>query len=317
VGVKLKTTTAGWFPWSAELSRTRRDHREGEADDAALCEAEARALEDVLSLQEELGLDLHVDGQLDRSDMIAFFVERLEGGEEGGLVRVFGNRYYRRPVITGALSRPEPVTVDFWSRARDAAKRPVKAVLTGPYSLMHGSADEHYGSRADCCRALAEVVRAEVADLVAAGAEDVQLDEPAFGARPAEVDLAASAIARAFEPATGRARSWVWLGYADLRPVLREAWALPVDGMLLELASSGLDAGLPFDRFPQDKLLAAGVVDVLDARVEPADVLARRVERLRRLVPDDRLWLAPDAGLRTLTPDAASAKLRALVAAAG
>jgi 5-methyltetrahydropteroyltriglutamate--homocysteine methyltransferase len=316
VEVGLKTTTAGWFPLPAELERVRRDHREGEADGATLRAAEERARDEALRLQAQVGLDVWVDGQHDRSDMVAFVAERIGGTEEGGLVRVFANRYYRRPVITGALVRHAPLTLDAWSRARSAASAPVKAVLTGPYTMMHAAADEHYGSRAGCCDAFAEILRDEVADLVAAGAEDVQLDEPAFGARPDETELAVRAIARVIEPAKGRARSWLWTGYADLRPVLPALLALPVDGLHLEMASSELELLEAIGHYPGDKLLAAGIVDVLDKSAESPEVLSRRVERLLRSVGADRLWLAPDAGLRALDVASARTKLQALTAAA-
>ena len=313
----LNTTTVGWFPWSAELGRMQRDHREGDVDDAALQAAAADEMRDALRLQEDLGLDVHVDGQFDRGDMISFLAERIDGTEEGGLVRCFGNRYYRKPVITGAVSRNGPLTVDVWKRARAAASRPVKAVITGPYTLMHCSFDEHYGSRAECCRAMTEIVRDEVVDLVAAGAEEIQIDEPAIGARPDEMELAASVLARVTEAARGRARTWAWLGYGDLGPVLDRVLSLPVDGLLLEMANSGLEIVDGLDRLPADKLLGAGVLDVLTDEVESQDVLGRRIERLSQKVPRDRLWLVPDAGLRTLTPETARDKLRAMVAAAG
>jgi len=135
-----------------------------------------------LKLQDELGIDLVVEGQMDRSDTVTFFAERLEGMELAGLVRCFGNRYYRKPRIVGAVTRERPITVESWKAVAQAASKPVKAILTGPYTLMDWSFDEHYGSREKCCMALADVVRAEAQDLVAAGAEEIEIDEQAIAA---------------------------------------------------------------------------------------------------------------------------------------
>ena len=101
----LKTTTVGWFPKPLDLRRARWRFAEGEIDEAELHTAEARATRGALKLQEELGLDLPVDGQMDRGDAVTFFAEQLEGMEPAGLVRCFGNRYYRKPVITGRSPR--------------------------------------------------------------------------------------------------------------------------------------------------------------------------------------------------------------------
>jgi 5-methyltetrahydropteroyltriglutamate--homocysteine methyltransferase len=316
VGVGLKTTTAGWFPKPLELRRARWRFSEGEIGETALHAAEARARADALTLQAELGLDLWVDGQMERSDPATFFAERVTGMEVGGLVRCFGNRYYRKPRIVGDVEPGEPLTVEVWKAAQAAAARPVKAVLTGPYTLMDWSFDEHYGSRERCCRALAEVVRAEAEALAAAGAREIQLDEPAIAARPAELPLAAEVLAHVTAPLRGHARTWVHIGYGDLLPVCDALFALPVDGLLLEMANSGFPLLERLGDLPPDKQLGAGVVDVHSEQVESARIVRERGERLLAHVGAERLWLMPDGALRTLDAAAARGKLQALVEAA-
>src|SRR5258706_15893579 len=121
---------------------------------------------------------------MDRADPIRTFAERLSGVEIDGWVRVFGDRYARRPKITGVLGRTASTTTDRWRFARDAARGAVKAVLPGPYSLMDGSFDQHYGGRREACMAFAEIVREEAASLASAGASENQLDETSAGWRP-------------------------------------------------------------------------------------------------------------------------------------
>ena len=186
----LLTSTVGSFPKPPELARARRAFADGDIGRLALEQAERSAVRETIALQESLGLDLVVDGEMERGDMTTFFAERLEGMETSGLVRSYGNRYYRKPRIVGPVRRPGPLTVESWKFAQAASKQPVKAILTGPYTLMDWSFDEHYPSREACCIALAEVVRQEAEDLVAAGARDLQVDEPAISARPDELPLA-------------------------------------------------------------------------------------------------------------------------------
>jgi 5-methyltetrahydropteroyltriglutamate--homocysteine methyltransferase len=317
VDVGLLTTTAGWFPRPAELRDARRRHAEGDLDDAALARVTDDATRAIVKAQERLGLDVLVDGQLGRADMISDFMAGLDGCEILGYVRCFDNRYYRLPRIAGALARREARTVAAWRVAAAAAtKRPVKAVLAGPFTLMAWSSNEHYRSRETCCLALAEIVRAEAEDLLAAGATEIQIDEPAIGARVEELDLAAAALEHVAAALRPRARVWLHLAYGDPASALERIFRLPVDGVALELANSGGEAFDALDGLPGDKLLGAGVIDVLDPQVESADVLRARVARLLERVPAERLWLLPDAGLRTLAPAVAEAKLAALVAAA-
>jgi methionine synthase II (cobalamin-independent) len=133
----------------------------------------------------------------------------------------------------------------------------VKAVLPGPYSLMDGSFDEHYGSRREVCLAFAEIVRDEAAELAAAGAAEIQLDEPSAGARPAELALMHEALERVMAPLRGRSRVWLYLGYADFEAVGAQLAALPGNGLLVAGAHCGYDGLSRFARMKSSFLPAS------------------------------------------------------------
>jgi 5-methyltetrahydropteroyltriglutamate--homocysteine methyltransferase len=313
----LLTSSIGSFPKPEALHEARRRFSEGEIDAAALRQVEDEATREVLRLQDELGIGLLVDGEMDRADPITTFAERLAGVEINGWVRVHGERYVRKPKITGVLARTASTTVDRWRFARDAARGAVKAVLPGPYSLMDGSFDEHYGGRREVCLAFAEIVRDEAAELASAGATEIQLDEPAAGARPAELPLLREALERVIAPLRGRSRVWLYLGYPDLEAVGAELASLPANGLLVAGAHCGYEGFGTFARaLPKDCFAGIGVVDVLDARVESEDEIRERLAIAAKLVPRDRLWAVPDGGLRALRPETALAKLAAMAAAA-
>ncbi|HZN56205.1 MAG TPA: hypothetical protein VFB67_12880 [Candidatus Polarisedimenticolaceae bacterium] len=313
----LLTTTVGSFPKPPALHEARRRHAEGEIDAAALREVENEAVRRALALQESLGIHLLVDGEMDRTDPIATFAEHLAGVEIDGWVRVYGDRYVRKPRIAGPLGRTASTTLDRYRFASDAASGAVKAILPGPYSLMDGSFDHHYGSRREACLAFAEIVREECAELAAAGALDIQLDEPSAGARPEEMELLHEALARATAPVSGRARVWVYLGYADLAALGPDLAALPAEGLIVAGAHSGYEGLEAFARaLPAGRFAAVGVVDVVEPRVETEGEIGDRLARIADLVPRDRLWAVPDGGLRALRPETARAKVTAMCAAA-
>jgi 5-methyltetrahydropteroyltriglutamate--homocysteine methyltransferase len=253
---------------------------------------------------------------MDRGDMIGDAARVLDGVDEGGLVRSWGNRYFKRPRVVDEIARPAAWAVDGWRAAQQAAAGPVRAVLTGPYTLMDGCFDEHYRDREACCRAFAEVVAVEAQALLAAGATELQLDEPAAGVRSAEMGLLHEAVARVTEPLAGLARTWLWAGYGGQGAVLPELLALPVDVVLLEAVNSGLEPDARLQALPAHRMLGLGLVDALDPHVETPDVVRGRIERLLEFVPAERLVAVPDGGLRTLTAEQARQKLAALVEAA-
>jgi len=313
--MKPRTTSVGSLPRPRALLRARWLHAEGEIDDNALREATATATRAVLERQAELGLDLFVDGQMDRGDMVTHFAAGLDGVEAGGLVRCYGNRYYHMPRVTGALARTAALSLDGWRLARGLTEGPLKATVTGPYTLMHCSGNEFYDTREACCMAFATAVAAEIGELLDAGVDEIQLDEPAFGARRDELELGLESMRRATSCVEGRARSWAHVCYGDPDPPLESVLKLPVDGVMLGMLNPS-DAQLErLAALPPDKLLAAGVVDAAGEVVESPRCLDGRVSTLLDHVPPERLWLAPDGGLRGLDDALAWGKLAALARA--
>ncbi|HEX4823941.1 MAG TPA: hypothetical protein VFV19_06485 [Candidatus Polarisedimenticolaceae bacterium] len=313
----LLTSTIGSFPKPPALHEARRRFRDGEIDAAALREVEDEAVRRAVDFQEGLCLSLLVDGEMDRADPITTFAEGLSGIEIDGWVRVYGDRYVRRPRIVGPLGRGVAATADRWAFARDLTRGVMKAVIPGPYSLMDAAFDEHYPSRREACLAFAAIVRDEALALVAAGAREIQLDEPSAGARAGEVALLHEALEKVTAPLRGRARVWLYLGYVDFEAVGRDLASLPAQGLLVAGAHCDYEGLEAFTRaLPSDRVAGVGIVDVVDSRVETEDEIRGRVARLSELLPPDRLWAVPDGGLRALRVDVARAKLAAMAAAA-
>ena len=96
------TTGVGSFPRPPELLRALADHAAGRLTDLELRELRRQATEDWIHFQEDVGVDLLVDGgRSGCGDTVTFFAEQLAKAafEVGGLVRVFDNQpYYRRPM---------------------------------------------------------------------------------------------------------------------------------------------------------------------------------------------------------------------------
>ncbi|MCZ6894924.1 MAG: 5-methyltetrahydropteroyltriglutamate--homocysteine S-methyltransferase, partial [Gammaproteobacteria bacterium] len=176
------TTTIGSFPQTSEVRKARAALRSG---DSAAEEYEAFVkdqIEKTVRWQEEIGIDVLVHGEFERNDMVQYFGEQLSGFAftQHGWVQSYGSRYVKPPIIYGAVSRPEPMTVK-WSRyAQSLTDKPVKGMLTGPVTILQWSfvRDDH--PREVTCREIALALRDEVQDLEAAGIRIIQIDEPAF-----------------------------------------------------------------------------------------------------------------------------------------
>ena len=307
----LKTTQVGSLPKPDYLLRARSEFARGEIPREELRELERRATREWVEFQNEIGIDVVVDGEQYRGDMVAFFAEELEGFSRGGLVRSYGNRYYRKPIITGPIRRTHAITVEWWGYARSLTDRPVKGMLTGPYTIRDWSFDEHYDSRRDAVLALAEVIRDEAVALQEAGAEFIQIDEPAVSTRMDELDLAIDALGVVTEPLT--VHTVTHICYGDFHNAYPRMLDLPVDQIDLELTNSQFDLLDRFTEHPFTKSIGLGVVDVHSHRVETVDEVVKAIERTLQVIPPERVFVDPDCGLKTRTVEEAKDKLRVVV----
>jgi 5-methyltetrahydropteroyltriglutamate--homocysteine methyltransferase len=182
--------------------------------------------------------------------------------------------------------------------------------------------NDYYGSREDLAYGYAEAVNEEIADLFAAGADIVQLDEPYLQARPDEARrYGIRVINRALAGITGTTAVHLCFGYAAIihdRPsgysFLPELAECACDQVSIETAQSGLDCSVLSSL--DGKTVILGVLNLGDDSVEnPAQIVAR-VRRALPYVPPERLVLAPDCGMKYLPRESAFGKLVALRMAA-
>jgi 5-methyltetrahydropteroyltriglutamate--homocysteine methyltransferase len=310
----LPVTSVGSLPKPDWLLEARNDYRRGKITESALRAQEERATAFWIARQEELGVDVLVDGEQYRGDMVAFFAERLPGFTEGGLVRSYGNRYYHKPIITGEVRWPGPLTVAWWRFAQGLTRRPVKGMLTGPYTLMDWSFNEHYPDRKSTCMALAGVIRREVEALLDAGCRIIQIDEPALSVRPEELPVAIEAMQRVTDGLD--AYFITHACYGAFEHIYPQMLQMPVDNFDLEMSNSGLDLLDLFRSHRFTKDLSFGVVDVHSHVLEDPATVRERVARALTVVPAEQLWIDPDCGLKTRTVEEALGKLQRCVEAA-
>ncbi len=307
-------TSVGSFPKPDFLMKVRADFAQKKIRRGALEKAERQATEFWIRTQEELGVDVLVDGEMYRSDMVAYFAEHLKGFEEGGLVRSYGNRYYHKPIITGEVRWEEPITVEWWKYARDLTSRPLKGMLTGPYTVMDWSFIEYYPDRRTACLALAQEIRKEVEALIEEGAKIIQIDEPAISVRPEELPVAIEAMHIVTDGLPAYFITHICYGaFENIYPAMLD---LPVDNFDLEMSNSGLDMLELFKKHRYTKDISFGVVDVHTHVIEDEPVVEQRLRQALETLPEEAIWVDPDCGLKTRTVEEAIAKMQSVVTAA-
>ncbi|MBI4308246.1 MAG: methionine synthase [Chloroflexi bacterium] len=311
--VGLWTTAVGSYPKPDSLLQARNKQARGEISAEGLVRLERQATEMWMRFQDEIGLDVPVDGEQYRGDMATYFAENMQGFAISGLVRSYGNRYYRKPIAKGPVGRKGPVTVDWWRFAQSLTEKPVKGMLTGPYTIADWSFDEHYPNREAFVMDLARAIHAEAMDLERAGARYIQVDEPAVSTRPEELELAIKAMQVVTQGLKAHIITHMCYGNFDL--VYPGILRLAVDQIDLEMANSNYDLLAHFRKHPFAKYLGLGVVDVHTHTVETVEQVKRGIRLALEVLPPERIFVDPDCGLKTRQVDEAKAKLKVIAQA--
>jgi 5-methyltetrahydropteroyltriglutamate--homocysteine methyltransferase len=304
----LPTTTVGSFPKPAYLLEARKKFDVKQLGEAELRLLEEQATKEWIAAQEEIGIDVLVDGEMYRGDMAAYFAATMKGFKTSGLVRSYGNRYYRKPIIVDEVVWPHPLTVDWWKLSQKLTKKPMKGMITGPYTMMDWSFNEHYPNRKEVCLSLAEALRKEVKALANAGAKVIQVDEPAISARPEELrDFALEAM----EIVTKGIDAYFicHICYGAFEFIYPDMLELAVDNFDLETSNSELDLVDLFKEHSFTKDLSFGVTDVHTHVVEDVPTIEKRINRALEVLKPEQLWIDPDCGLKTRSREESLGKL--------
>jgi 5-methyltetrahydropteroyltriglutamate--homocysteine methyltransferase len=316
--MKLITTSAGSYPRIGEapeqqkLRRTYAARERQEASEADLGAAEDELTRAALAEQAEAGLDLVTDGQIRWYDPISHLAGKLAGIKINGLLRYFDtNTYFRQPVVEAEIKRADGLLLSEFEFAKANSPKPVKPVLTGPYTLARHSLVEHaaYKQTEPLTRAYAQALAPELEALAKAGAEVIQIDEPAILKHPGDFPILERTVMM-LSKHKGRARLALYLYFGDPLPLYERLQKLPVDILGLDFTYNPKFV----DRVAMTgsaKPLALGLVDARNTRLEDPAEVAHQIDRIRLRVKGD-LYLNPSCGLEYLPRDRALAKLKLL-----
>ena len=298
-------------PRAANLRRASTQFDAGKITQEELDAVADELTREVIQEQVETGLDLITDGQIRWDDGQTYFARGINGFGINGLLRYFDtNTYFRQPVPEQKLGWRGPITVNDFQRAQDASPRPVKPVITGPFTLGYLSQNGCYSERADLVMDLAHILNQEALALQGAGATIVQFDEPSALRHKEDFDLLQEASRVVTQGL--RIKTAIYTYFRDVSGFHREFFQLPFNVFGLDFVAGARNYDLIKD-LPGDKELGAGIMDARNTKMETVDELVESVKNISRHVPLDRLYVNSSAGLEFLPRATAREKLIRLV----
>jgi 5-methyltetrahydropteroyltriglutamate--homocysteine methyltransferase len=303
------TTTIGSFPQTAEVRKARSAHAKGALSDADYDAFLRKETEAAIRWQEEIGLDVLVHGEFERNDMVQYFGEQLSGFAftKHGWVQSYGSRYVRPPILFGDVSRPEPMTVAWWSYAQSLTTKPMKGMLTGPVTILNWSFVRDDVLRSLACRQIALAIRDEVIDLEKAGAKMIQIDEAALREglplRKAEwssyLDWAVESFRLCASGVSDDTQIHTHMCYSEFNDIIASIGAMDADVISIETSRSKMELLDAFRTYKYPNEIGPGVYDIHSPRVPEVEEMTDLIKLARQRLADEQLWINPDCGLKT------------------
>ncbi len=322
----LPTTTIGSFPQTKEVRAARAEFKAGRLDAAQYETFLRQETEKTIRLQEELGLDVLVHGEFERTDMVEHFGQLLEGFAftQNGWVQSYGSRCVRPPVIFGDVHRPRPMTVE-WSRfAQSLTTRPMKGMLTGPVTILQWSFVRNDQPRAETCKQIGLAIRDEVIDLENAGITMIQIDEPAIreglplrrGDWANYLQWAVDCFLLSSCGVNDATQIHTHMCYSEFNDMIESIARMDADVISIESSRSQMELLSAFVNFRYPNDIGPGLYDIHSPRVPSTEEMVALLKKASHVVPIEQLWVNPDCGLKTRGWPEVRDALRNMVAAA-
>jgi 5-methyltetrahydropteroyltriglutamate--homocysteine methyltransferase len=279
--------------------------------------------------QAELGLDVVTDGEGYRENMYYFYQKRVDGVTFDAMIKQsFGTAGFAIECarVVDKIKNPRLELARNWKLARDAAPANcrVKQTVTGPHVLTRFSVNQRpdlYPDEQALCRAYAEVLAAELREVIAAGCDYIQFDEPMWTESPedsvwsAEIlnELIASLppVRVALHVCGGnpRRKRIYFTKYTDLEPAFR---TVKIDEVVLEHCTLSYDLMDLWKQWNFKGDLALGVIDQRSDGIETPQIVRDRIQPALEYFSPDRLLLTSECGFGHVPLDITRKKLRVL-----
>lgn len=368
----IPVTMVGSWPRSREVLVAQRAKRQGRMSEEEFDRVADEAVLEVLRLQEAAGLDIVTDGEQRRDGFFSFIAEKLEGvklmtlaemldiiEDKAGFEQILQTLdvpafSISNATCVGRISRRAPLAAGEVAFLKRHTSKPVKVPLPGPYLVTRAmwvkeASRAAYDSKEELGDDVVRVMREELRDLIDAGADFVQFDEPvltelvfaagqvrtfmcaALAARkdPAEeLEFAVDLMRRVVDGIDGVriglhvcrgnwSRDESTLLRGSYQPLKQYLDRMPVRQLVLEYTTERAGELVPMSA-PE---LGLGVVNPRTESVESTDEVKRALERALRVYSPERLFVNPDCGFATFSnrpvnsAAIALAKLRAITEA--
>lgn len=323
------TTTIGSFPQTKEIRNLRLQFKNKKINENYYSHNIQLYIQQIITEQKRLNLDVLVHGEPERNDMVEYFGENLRGFifTQHGWVQSYGSRCVKPPIIFGDISRPQPITIKWINYAQSLTNKPVKGILTGPITIMTWSFIREDIKKEKIALQLSLAIRDEIIDLEKSGIGIIQIDEPALREglplKNSQHKKYLEWAIKNFKITTSSVRDdtqiHTHMCYSEFDDIIDAIVNLDTDVISIESSRSDTSTLLKtIQSLIQKKVnaIGPGIYDIHSPHTPTQNEITMKLYQLLKYIPKTRLWINPDCGLKTRSWIETKAALYHMVSAA-
>jgi 5-methyltetrahydropteroyltriglutamate--homocysteine methyltransferase len=305
----------------------RQEAEAGRMGSRDVAEALDTAVDVAILDQKRAGVDVITDGEMRRfGSFYRTYLRRIQGIRMQPAEKTLaGPGYHTREVyeVTGKISAPGGLgIVEEFAYLKEHTAKATKVTCTGPTTFAAGtSITSGYRDQKELAWDFVGIVNKELKALAAAGAEFIQVDEPAFSEIHADGKELAAIFNAAVEGVKAKIAMHICFGNHHGRPLVKRTFRKLFPGVLdancdqfvLEFANREMAEIDFWKEVGQRKELGAGLIDQKSFYVETPEDVAERIRLALKYAPAEKLWINPDCGFNPTPRWIALPKLKAMV----
>jgi len=305
----------------------RQEAEAGRLGKTDLDEALDTAVDIAILDQERAGIDVITDGEMRRlGSFFRTYLRRIDGIVMLPPERGIGDQGYdtrETYEVVGKVSAPNGLgVVDEFRYLKDHATRAIKATCTGPAMFASGvRIRSGYRDQKELAWDLVGIVNRELKALAAAGADFIQVDEPAFSEIHRDGKEMAQLFNATVEGVKAKIAMHICFGNHRGRPLVKRTYrtlfpallAAKADQFVLEFANRELAEIEMLKEIGAEREVGAGLMDQKSYYIETPEDIAERIRAALKYMPAEKLWINPDCGLNPTPRKVGLAKLKAMV----
>ncbi|WP_413628160.1 5-methyltetrahydropteroyltriglutamate--homocysteine S-methyltransferase [Fructilactobacillus vespulae] len=322
----LPTTTIGSFPQTKDVRKNRSEFKHHEIGQATYDKFNQAKIKRIIEWQEQAGFDVLVHGEYERNDMVGYFGENLSGFAftKKAWVQSYGTRGVKPPIIWGDVSRKHAITVAASTYAQSLTDKPVKGMLTGPVTIFNWSFPREDIPAEESVTQIALAIQDEVLDLEKHGIKIIQIDEAALREKlPLRrsdwyreyLDWAIPAFKLVHSPVAPSTQIHTHMCYSEFKDIIPAIDNMDADVISFEASRSDLSIidELKANHFETE--VGPGVYDIHSPRIPSQAEIYQIINNILAKLPENKVWINPDCGLKTRGEAETFASLENLIAA--